>query len=38
MNKEIDNVVTAGKTTFTSTAEAQLEFQNVTTAQRTALT
>lgn len=38
MNLDIDNTVTAGKTTFTSTAEAQLGLQNVTTTQRDALT
>ena len=38
MNLDADNEVTAGKTTFTSTSETQFVFQNVTTAQRTALT
>jgi len=38
MNLSEDNVVTAGKTTYTSTTESQKWWQNVTTAQRTALT
>jgi len=38
MNLDEDNVVTAGKTTFTSTIEVQLNLQNVTTTERDALT
>ena len=38
MNLDVDNVITAGKTSFTSTTESQFNLQNVTTTQRDALT
>jgi len=38
MNLDDDNDVTAGKTSFDSTTESQVKFQNVTTAERDALT